>query len=84
MKRSGNIPSYTSERKVPFFRVVLCGVLFRFSVAESQTIVFRPTMGWTLPDKELIRRGCPLSMLFIARSSSEPAVDLVKSTSRRH
>lgn len=84
MKRSGNMSSCVSERKVPLFRAVLCGVLFTVSVLESQTPVSRPTMGGPFPIRSSIRRGCLMCMLFVIHSSSEPAVDLVRSTSRKH
>jgi hypothetical protein len=84
VKRGGNISSYTSQRKVPLFRDVLCGVLFTVSVLESQTLVFRPKMDGPFSIRSSIRQGCLMYMLFIVHSSSEPAVDLVKSTSRRH
>jgi len=84
VKRSGNISSCTCERKAPLFRAVLCGVLFTVSVLESQTLVFRPTMDGPFPIRSSIRQGCLMCMLFVVHSSFEPAVDLVKSTSRKH
>ena len=63
---------------------MLCGVLFTVSELESQKLVFRPTMDEPFPIRSSIRQGCLMCMPDIVHSSFEPAVDLVKSTSRRH
>jgi hypothetical protein len=70
VKRSVNISSYTSERNVPLFRAVLCGVLFTVSGLESQTLVFRPAMDGPFPIRSSIRQECLMCMLFIVHSSS--------------
>jgi hypothetical protein len=66
VKRSGNISSYTSERKVALFKVLLCGVLFTVSVLESQKLVFRPTMGGPFPIRSSFDKGalCACYLLF--------------------